>query len=108
MAQDCAFKGSPDEDPYRHVHSFLEICSTVKINGVTPDVIRLCLFSFSVQDKAKAWLESLMPGNITTWDGLAQAFLNKFSSLAKTMRLRTEIGTFKQNEGKQLFEVWER
>ena len=71
MARDCAFKGSLADDPHRHVGFFLEICSTVKIHGVTSDAIRLRLFPFSMQDKANEWLESLMPGIITTWDGVS-------------------------------------
>lgn len=74
LTRDCAIRGSPAEDPHRHILSFLEICNTIKINGVTFDAIRLRLFLFSVQDKAKDWLESLTPGSITTWDGLAHTF----------------------------------
>ena len=43
-----------------------------KYNGVTDDAIRLKLFSFSLKDKAKNWLSSLLASSITTWDSLAQ------------------------------------
>ncbi|XP_022874195.1 uncharacterized protein LOC111393026 [Olea europaea var. sylvestris] len=47
------------------------------MNEVTEDTIRLCLFSFSLRDKAKAWFQSPPYGSITTWDDLAQKFLTK-------------------------------
>ncbi|MDV3146734.1 MAG: hypothetical protein Q8754_02790 [Sweet potato little leaf phytoplasma] len=96
MARDCAYRGSPMEDPNSHLKSFLDICGTVKLNGVSEDAIRLRLFPFSLQDKARDWLQSIPPGSITTWDALVQAFLKKFFPPAKTVKLMTEIGTFQQ------------
>src|SRR3954465_14873408 len=50
------FFGLPNEDPNQHITNFLEYCDTVKMNGVSNDAIRLRLFSFSLRDKAKAWV----------------------------------------------------
>ena len=41
------------EDPNVHVATFLEIVDTVKMNGVTEDVIRMRLFPFSLRDRAR-------------------------------------------------------
>ncbi|XP_022883717.1 uncharacterized protein LOC111400543 [Olea europaea var. sylvestris] len=65
MVQQNQFGGAAIEDPNAHLGSFLEICDMVKMNGVTKDAIRLCLFSFSLRDKAKAWFQSLPYGSIT-------------------------------------------
>ncbi|XP_022875736.1 uncharacterized protein LOC111394206 [Olea europaea var. sylvestris] len=54
MVQQNQFGGASTEEPNSHLGSFLEICDTVKMNGVTEVAIRLCLFSFSLRDKAKA------------------------------------------------------
>ena len=52
MVQNNKFEGLQGEDPYSHILTFLNVCATFKINGVTDDVIRLRLFPFLVRDKA--------------------------------------------------------
>ena len=52
MVQNNQFRGLQGEDPYAHILTFLNVCATFNINGVTDDVIRLRLFPFSVRDKA--------------------------------------------------------
>jgi len=78
MFQQSQFRGSPMEDPNLHLSVFLEVCDALKINRGSKDAIRLCLFPFSLRDKARAWLHSLPPGSITTWDELTKVFLTKF------------------------------
>ncbi|XP_057495663.1 uncharacterized protein LOC130780659 [Actinidia eriantha] len=51
MVQQAQFSGSPLGNPNIHLAMFLEICDTIKINGVTEDTIRLILFPFSLRDK---------------------------------------------------------
>ncbi|KAI3472480.1 hypothetical protein Pfo_031183 [Paulownia fortunei] len=98
------FGGLTNEDPNAHKTSFLEICHMFKYNDVTDDAIRLRLFPFSLQDKAKIWLNSLHTGTITTWARLAykdilrrcphhglpnwlqvQTFYNGLSGLTRTL-----------------------
>ena len=68
MVQNNQFGGLQGEDPYAHILTFLNVCATFKINGMTDDAIRLRLFPFSVRDKAQLWLASLPNESITTWD----------------------------------------
>nr|ABD63156.1 Retrotransposon gag protein [Asparagus officinalis] len=78
------------------------------MNGVSDDAIKLRLFPFSLRDKARAWLQSLPPGSITTWDQLSEAFLAKYFPPSKTAQLRNQITTFTQKEGESLYDAWER
>ena len=45
------FAGMPNDDPNLHIVNFLEICDTFNQNGVSDNVIRQRLFSFSLWDK---------------------------------------------------------
>src|SRR4051812_15727306 len=102
------FTGLPNEDPNQHISDFIELCDTVKYPGVSQDAIRLRLFSFSLRDKAKAWLQSLAIGSITTWDELTDAFLQKCFPPMKSQKLRSDITNFYQYENESLYEAWER
>ncbi|XP_021297499.1 uncharacterized protein LOC110426583 [Herrania umbratica] len=59
------FGGLPNDDPNGHLSNFLEICDAFKHNGVTADAIHLRLFLFTFNE-AKAWLNVLLIGSITT------------------------------------------
>ncbi|KAJ8767027.1 hypothetical protein K2173_012538 [Erythroxylum novogranatense] len=108
MVQQSQFGGSPVEDPNMHLTIFLEVCDTLKMNGVTSDAIRLRLFPFSLRDKARAWLHSLPAGSITIWEQLSRSFLAKYFPPSKTTNLRNQISTFTQKDDETLYEAWER
>jgi hypothetical protein len=58
MVQQSPFCGKALEDANAHLQQFLEICSTFTIRRVTQDVVRLCLFPFSLLGKVKQWFYS--------------------------------------------------
>lgn len=53
LVQQEQFGGNPLEDPNLHIGNFLQLCDTIKVNGVSDDAIQLRLFPFSLRDKAK-------------------------------------------------------
>ena len=103
-----SFYGLEREDPYMHVKEFLEICSTFRFQNFNDKSVKLRMFPFSLKDKAKAWLNSLPTGTITSWNQLVNKFLGKFFPMSKTDALRREISDFYQTEGEQFYECWER
>jgi len=105
MVQQSQFGSSPMEDPNLHLSVFLEVCDTLKINGASTDAIRLRLFPFSLRDKARAWLHSLPPGSISSWDELTKAFLARFFPPSKMASLRNQITSFTQGEDETLYET---
>jgi len=60
------FQGLPNEDPYAHLATFIEICNTKKIAGVPNLAIRLSLFSFSLAGEAKRWLHTFKGNSLKT------------------------------------------
>ena len=108
MLQNILFHGFPNENLNIHLTNFLEVCDTIKYNGVTEEALRLRLFPLSLGDRAKHWLTSQPPDSITSWNDLVQKFLTKFFPLAKIAQLVQEIKTFRQLEGENLAEAWDR
>jgi hypothetical protein len=53
MVQASQFSRKAHEDASTLLQHFLEICSTFTIKGVIKDAILLCLFPFSLLEKAK-------------------------------------------------------
>ncbi|KAK8636631.1 hypothetical protein V6N13_124373 [Hibiscus sabdariffa] len=102
------FGGSPAENARQHLKSFLEICNSFKIHGVSNDVLKLKLFPYSLTDKAKAWLNNLPPGSLRSWTDLCRSFLGKFSYSNMTDHLRNQITAFRQEDDEAMHEAWER
>ena len=74
------------------LQNFPELCDTVVIRGVAADVIKLCLFSFSLLGKAKQWFYK--EKDIDTWAKCSKSFLAKFFPLGKTNALHRKISSF--------------
>ena len=78
LIQGNLFHGLPNEDPYAHLATYIEICNTVKIAGVPDKAIRLSLFSFSLAGKAKKWLHSFKGNSLKMWEEVVEKFLKKY------------------------------
>ena len=108
LLQGIQFHGLVHENPNAHILNFLEVCDTVKYNGVSNDASRLRLFSFSLKDKAKHWLILEPPDSITSWDDLSNKFMARLFPPTKSEKLRIYINSFYQYKGESFYEAWER
>ena len=102
------YNGSPMHDAVDHITTFLDLCETIKLNGVHEDAIKLRLFPFSLRDKAKAWYNSLTLRKIETWDVMLHLFLDKFFPPVKVFELQENIKEFVQGENESFQEAWDR
>ena len=105
MLNNIQFHGLPSENSNAHLTSFIEVCDTIKYNGVTEEALILQLFPLSLSDRAKHWLTSQPQDSITSWNDLVQKFLTNFFPPLKIAQLVQEINTFRQFEGENLAEA---
>ena len=71
-------------------------------------MIKLQLFSFSLQDVAASWFESLPVGSVNNWEELVEVYMSRFFPHALTSERRGEIIVFKQGDDESLYNAWER
>ena len=83
MVQQNQYGGLPHKDPNVHLETFLEIADTVKMNGVTEDVIRMRLFPFSLRDKARGMVIITTARQYQHLGGISPTILIKVLSTLK-------------------------
>nr|GEU57237.1 reverse transcriptase domain-containing protein [Tanacetum cinerariifolium] len=86
----------------------IEVVSSIKVNGVTDDALRLYLFPHSLTHHATAWFDRSPRNSITTFERMAKIFLGKYFSPSMVTKLRNEITNFRQRLDESLFKAWER
>ncbi|KAH9792897.1 hypothetical protein KPL71_004332 [Citrus sinensis] len=86
------FYGLENEDPYNHLNDFHVICQTFKYENFSDDDVKLRLFSFSLKDRARSWLNTLPDNSIASWeqmnrtiDGLRNVLRAGFNSQAQSV-----------------------
>ncbi|KAK9682134.1 hypothetical protein RND81_10G053000 [Saponaria officinalis] len=102
------FYGRINKNPQRHLQEFIVVCSTMQLDGVEQDQIKLRAFPFSLVDAAKDWLYYLPAGCIATWTALENAFLEKNLPASRIGAIRKEICGIKQRADKSLYDYRER
>nr|CAN72314.1 hypothetical protein VITISV_037425 [Vitis vinifera] len=102
------FHGMESENPYSHIKEFEDVCNTFRERGASIDLMRLELFSFTLKNMAKIWLNSLRPRRVRTWTDLQAEFLKKFFPTHRTNGLKRQISNFSAKENEKFYECWER
>ena len=93
------FNGLSQERPYTHVKMFEEVCGTLQLGGLISEGLKMRLFPFSLQDRAREWLHRLPPASIRSWQQLQEEFLNAFFPPHRTSSMRDDILRFIQFDG---------
>ena len=96
LIQNNLFHGLPNEDPYTHLATYIEICNTIRLAGVPKEAIRLSLFLFSLFGEANRWLHSFKGNSLKTWDEVVEKFLKKYFPESKTAEGKAAISSFHQ------------
>ena len=102
------FHGFDSEKPYQHLKDFEEMCIVFLDNTCTEETLRLRLFPFSLQDRAKTWLSNLRPRSIPSWAILQAEFLKKFFPEHRTEAIRRQISQFSPTPHETIYQCWER
>jgi hypothetical protein len=97
-----------NEDPYKHLDEFFEICFIMRLQNISKDALRMRMFPFSLKDKAKYWLNSLETNSITSWAQMQHEFFKKYFTIGKTNQIRKVITGFSQIEEEPFHETWKR
>nr|GEV11395.1 reverse transcriptase domain-containing protein [Tanacetum cinerariifolium] len=97
-----SFHGFENDDPHSHVRRFTKITQTIKHNQVPHDIIKLILFSFSLEGAARTRLEKEPPNSITTWNDLVSKFVNQLFSPSRATNLQNEITSFNKDSLRHL------
>ena len=102
------FRGIENENPYNHIRSYEEMVATFIPNYNMEEIARMKLFPFSLDGKARIWLDSLRPRTMLSWDQIVSFFLKKFFPVHRTTSLKKEIQNFSEKPNEQFYQCWDR
>jgi hypothetical protein len=102
LVRDLNFVGGLDENPYKHLPDFEEICATLMISGMDHETLKWKAFPFSLMGWAKQWyklyVSSCHGSSIILKDQLCFTFF----PLSKIIDLQDEVLNFARKEGESL------
>ena len=103
-----SFYGIPNEDSLIFIPDFYATVQTFLLQRLTEDQLNMRCFPYTLKDRAKACLMTLLSNSLTTWEVVYNRFMGKFYSHQKITEFRTKISTFAQMEGEPFHEAWDR
>nr|GEU79592.1 reverse transcriptase domain-containing protein [Tanacetum cinerariifolium] len=107
LVQANKFHGSENNNPHTHISNFKRMTVTLKYRDVPNDAIKLMIFPYSLEDRARIWYEKESPNSILTWEDLVNKFVNQFFPPSKTTHLKNEISRFTQRFDETFSEAWD-
>nr|GEW49606.1 reverse transcriptase domain-containing protein [Tanacetum cinerariifolium] len=108
LVQANPYHGYERENPHTHINNFKRITSNLKFRDVPNDVIKLMMFSYSLERNARVWYDKESSNSILTWEDLVNKFMNPFFPPSKTTHLKNKISCFTQRFEETFGEACER
>nr|GEZ91788.1 reverse transcriptase domain-containing protein [Tanacetum cinerariifolium] len=108
LVQANKFHGHENDNPHTHISNFKRMTTTLKYRDVPNDAIKIMLFPYSLEDRARIWYEKEPPNWILTWEDLVNKFVNQLFPPSKTTHLKNEIKRFTQRFDETFSEAWDR
>jgi hypothetical protein len=102
------FVGGLDENSYKLLQDFEEICATLMISGMNHETLRWKAFSFSLVGWAKQWYKLHVSSCCGRWVILKDKLYFTFFLLFNIIDLCNEVLNFAQKEGENLGASWSR
>ncbi|KAL6129715.1 hypothetical protein ACLB2K_073064 [Fragaria x ananassa] len=102
------FNDMPSDNRYDHIVEFEQVCTTIQLDGLTPNGLKLRLFPFTLKHYARKWLSKLPPRSIQTWVEMQGTFLGKCYPPSRTFNVRDELIAFREQPLQSFHECWER
>jgi hypothetical protein len=108
LVRDLNIAGGFDENQYKHLQDFEEICATLMISGMNHETHKWIASPFSLTGWAKQWYKLHVSSCHGSWVILEDQFYFAFFPLSKIIDIRNEVLNFAQNEGESLGVAWSR
>jgi hypothetical protein len=99
LVKELNFAGGLDENLYKHLQDFEEICATLMILGMNHETLKWKAFPFSLTGCAKQWYKIHVSSCHGGWVILKKQFCFAIFPLSMIIDLRNEVLNFAQKEG---------
>jgi hypothetical protein len=102
LIRELNFARGLDENSYKHLQDFEEICATLLISGMNLETLKWKTFTFSLTGWAKQWYKLHVSSYHDSWVFLKDQLCSAFLPLSKIINLHNEVLNFAQKEGESL------
>jgi hypothetical protein len=76
LVRELNFAGGLDENPYKHLQDFEEICATLMISGLNHETLKWKAFPFSLTGWAKQWYKHHVSSCHGSWAIIKISFVS--------------------------------
>nr|GEW12833.1 putative reverse transcriptase domain-containing protein [Tanacetum cinerariifolium] len=83
LVQANPYHGFARENPHTHINNFKMITSTLKYRDVPNDVIKLMMFSYSLEGNARVWMNTTSRDNASKSDDRINKLADQISNLVE-------------------------